>query len=49
MYSFVFLGDMDGSPVFILGTVLYKTLGLMLPSPKYVLPHFMLCHVSIVY
>uniref|UniRef100_A0A3P9QIB9 Adhesion G protein-coupled receptor B3 n=1 Tax=Poecilia reticulata TaxID=8081 RepID=A0A3P9QIB9_POERE len=26
--------DMDGSPVFILGTVLYKTLGLMLPSPK---------------
>ncbi|CAL8360085.1 unnamed protein product [Boreogadus saida] len=27
-------GDMDGSPVFILGTVLYKTLGLMLPSPK---------------
>ncbi|KAK0133658.1 Adhesion G protein-coupled receptor B3 [Merluccius polli] len=27
-------GDMDGSPVYILGTVLYKTLGLMLPSPK---------------
>ncbi|XP_025753303.1 adhesion G protein-coupled receptor B3 isoform X9 [Oreochromis niloticus] len=26
--------DMEGSPVFILGTVLYKTLGLMLPSPK---------------
>ncbi|XP_042169438.1 adhesion G protein-coupled receptor B3-like, partial [Oncorhynchus tshawytscha] len=26
--------DMDGSPVFILGTVLYKTLGLMLPSPR---------------
>uniref|UniRef100_W5KPK0 Adhesion G protein-coupled receptor B3 n=1 Tax=Astyanax mexicanus TaxID=7994 RepID=W5KPK0_ASTMX len=26
--------DMDGSPVFILGTVLYKTLGLMLPAPK---------------
>ncbi|CAL9688000.1 unnamed protein product [Knipowitschia caucasica] len=26
--------DMDGSPVFILGTVLYKTLGLMLPSPQ---------------
>ncbi|XP_065152087.1 adhesion G protein-coupled receptor B3 isoform X4 [Paramisgurnus dabryanus] len=25
--------DMDGSPVFILGTVLYKTLGLMLPAP----------------
>uniref|UniRef100_A0A8C3A9T0 AGRL2-4 GAIN subdomain A domain-containing protein n=1 Tax=Cyclopterus lumpus TaxID=8103 RepID=A0A8C3A9T0_CYCLU len=25
---------MEGSPVFILGTVLYKTLGLMLPSPK---------------
>uniref|UniRef100_A0A8C5HCX8 Adhesion G protein-coupled receptor B3 n=1 Tax=Gouania willdenowi TaxID=441366 RepID=A0A8C5HCX8_GOUWI len=24
----------DGSPVFILGMVLYKTLGLMLPSPK---------------
>uniref|UniRef100_A0A674PR08 Adhesion G protein-coupled receptor B3 n=1 Tax=Takifugu rubripes TaxID=31033 RepID=A0A674PR08_TAKRU len=27
--------DMEGSPVFILGTVLYKTLGLMLPSPKF--------------
>ncbi|XP_056616852.1 adhesion G protein-coupled receptor B3 isoform X2 [Triplophysa dalaica] len=26
--------DMDGSPVFILGTVLYKTLGLMLPAPR---------------
>ncbi|XP_061601813.1 adhesion G protein-coupled receptor B3 isoform X2 [Cololabis saira] len=26
--------DIEGSPVFILGTVLYKTLGLMLPSPK---------------
>ncbi|XP_037126915.1 adhesion G protein-coupled receptor B3 isoform X2 [Syngnathus acus] len=26
--------DMERSPVFILGTVLYKTLGLMLPSPK---------------
>ncbi|KAA8583902.1 hypothetical protein FQN60_015110 [Etheostoma spectabile] len=26
--------DMEGSPVFILGTILYKTLGLMLPSPK---------------
>ncbi|XP_068580181.1 adhesion G protein-coupled receptor B3 isoform X8 [Cebidichthys violaceus] len=26
--------EMEGSPVFILGTVLYKTLGLMLPSPK---------------
>ncbi|XP_077586538.1 adhesion G protein-coupled receptor B3 isoform X8 [Stigmatopora nigra] len=26
--------DMEGSPVFILGTVLYKTLGLMLPSPE---------------
>ncbi|XP_037829474.1 adhesion G protein-coupled receptor B3 isoform X6 [Kryptolebias marmoratus] len=26
--------DMEGSPVFILGTVFYKTLGLMLPSPK---------------
>ncbi|XP_072292332.1 adhesion G protein-coupled receptor B3 isoform X8 [Eucyclogobius newberryi] len=26
--------DMEGSPVFILGTVLYKTLGLMLPSPQ---------------
>uniref|UniRef100_A0A8C9RTE9 Adhesion G protein-coupled receptor B3 n=1 Tax=Scleropages formosus TaxID=113540 RepID=A0A8C9RTE9_SCLFO len=26
--------DLDGSPVFILGTVLYKTLGLMLPSPR---------------
>uniref|UniRef100_A0A8C2DNX9 Adhesion G protein-coupled receptor B3 n=1 Tax=Cyprinus carpio TaxID=7962 RepID=A0A8C2DNX9_CYPCA len=26
--------DMDGSPVFILGTVLYKTLGLMLPGPR---------------
>uniref|UniRef100_A0A3Q2YZ96 Adhesion G protein-coupled receptor B3 n=1 Tax=Hippocampus comes TaxID=109280 RepID=A0A3Q2YZ96_HIPCM len=26
--------NMEGSPVFILGTVLYKTLGLMLPSPK---------------
>ncbi|XP_034040639.1 adhesion G protein-coupled receptor B3 isoform X12 [Thalassophryne amazonica] len=26
--------DMEGSPVFILGMVLYKTLGLMLPSPK---------------
>uniref|UniRef100_A0A8C4HYW8 Adhesion G protein-coupled receptor B3 n=1 Tax=Dicentrarchus labrax TaxID=13489 RepID=A0A8C4HYW8_DICLA len=26
--------DMEGSPVFIMGTVLYKTLGLMLPSPK---------------
>lgn len=26
--------DTEGSPVFILGTVLYKTLGLMLPSPK---------------
>ncbi|KAJ8359971.1 hypothetical protein SKAU_G00164960 [Synaphobranchus kaupii] len=26
--------EADGSPVFILGTVLYKTLGLMLPSPK---------------
>uniref|UniRef100_A0A6Q2ZJT3 Adhesion G protein-coupled receptor B3 n=1 Tax=Esox lucius TaxID=8010 RepID=A0A6Q2ZJT3_ESOLU len=26
--------DVDGSPVFILGTVLYKTLGLMLPSPS---------------
>lgn len=26
--------DMEGSPVFILGTVLYKTLGLMLPAPK---------------
>uniref|UniRef100_A0AAQ6A179 Adhesion G protein-coupled receptor B3 n=1 Tax=Amphiprion ocellaris TaxID=80972 RepID=A0AAQ6A179_AMPOC len=26
--------DMEGSPVFILGTVLYKTLGLMLPSPN---------------
>uniref|UniRef100_A0A8C6TNW6 Adhesion G protein-coupled receptor B3 n=1 Tax=Neogobius melanostomus TaxID=47308 RepID=A0A8C6TNW6_9GOBI len=25
---------MEGSPVFILGTVLYKTLGLMLPSPQ---------------
>ncbi|XP_051772291.1 adhesion G protein-coupled receptor B3 isoform X4 [Ctenopharyngodon idella] len=26
--------DMDGSPVFILGMVLYKTLGLMLPAPR---------------
>uniref|UniRef100_A0AAY4BMC1 Adhesion G protein-coupled receptor B3 n=1 Tax=Denticeps clupeoides TaxID=299321 RepID=A0AAY4BMC1_9TELE len=26
--------EIDGSPVFILGTVLYKTLGLMLPSPR---------------
>ncbi|XP_064172797.1 adhesion G protein-coupled receptor B3 isoform X6 [Anguilla rostrata] len=26
--------EADGSPVFILGTVLYKTLGLMLPTPK---------------
>ncbi|KAI5610017.1 adhesion G protein-coupled receptor B3 isoform X1, partial [Silurus asotus] len=26
--------DMDGSPVFILGTILYKTLGLMLPAPR---------------
>ncbi|XP_063731480.1 adhesion G protein-coupled receptor B3 isoform X9 [Eleginops maclovinus] len=26
--------DIEVSPVFILGTVLYKTLGLMLPSPK---------------
>ncbi|XP_057197376.1 adhesion G protein-coupled receptor B3 isoform X3 [Triplophysa rosa] len=26
--------DMEGSPVFILGTVLYKTLGLMLPAPR---------------
>uniref|UniRef100_A0AAY4BMK4 Adhesion G protein-coupled receptor B3 n=1 Tax=Denticeps clupeoides TaxID=299321 RepID=A0AAY4BMK4_9TELE len=26
--------QIDGSPVFILGTVLYKTLGLMLPSPR---------------
>uniref|UniRef100_A0A9J7XW82 Adhesion G protein-coupled receptor B3 n=1 Tax=Cyprinus carpio carpio TaxID=630221 RepID=A0A9J7XW82_CYPCA len=26
--------DMDGSSVFILGTVLYKTLGLMLPAPR---------------
>ncbi|KAK3523307.1 hypothetical protein QTP86_029517 [Hemibagrus guttatus] len=26
--------DVDGSPVFILGTVLYKTLGLMLPAPR---------------
>ncbi|XP_036402923.1 adhesion G protein-coupled receptor B3 isoform X1 [Megalops cyprinoides] len=26
--------EADGSPVFILGTVLYKTLGLMLPSPR---------------
>uniref|UniRef100_A0A9J7X2T8 Adhesion G protein-coupled receptor B3 n=1 Tax=Cyprinus carpio carpio TaxID=630221 RepID=A0A9J7X2T8_CYPCA len=29
-----FLADMDGSSVFILGTVLYKTLGLMLPAPR---------------
>uniref|UniRef100_A0A672LAJ6 Adhesion G protein-coupled receptor B3 n=1 Tax=Sinocyclocheilus grahami TaxID=75366 RepID=A0A672LAJ6_SINGR len=29
-----FPADMDGSPVFILGTVLYKTLGLMLPAPR---------------
>uniref|UniRef100_A0A8C1WGX4 Adhesion G protein-coupled receptor B3 n=1 Tax=Cyprinus carpio TaxID=7962 RepID=A0A8C1WGX4_CYPCA len=29
-----FPADMDGSPVFILGTVLYKTLGLMLPGPR---------------
>ncbi|XP_052007660.1 adhesion G protein-coupled receptor B3-like isoform X4 [Xyrauchen texanus] len=26
--------DLDGSPVFILGMVLYKTLGLMLPAPR---------------
>ncbi|KAF7686946.1 adhesion G protein-coupled receptor B3 isoform X1 [Silurus meridionalis] len=26
--------DMDGSSVFILGTILYKTLGLMLPAPR---------------
>nr|XP_023689527.1 adhesion G protein-coupled receptor B3 isoform X1 [Paramormyrops kingsleyae] len=26
--------DVDASPVFILGTVLYKTLGLMLPTPR---------------
>ncbi|KAK2865676.1 hypothetical protein Q7C36_001732 [Tachysurus vachellii] len=26
--------DLDGSPVYILGTVLYKTLGLMLPAPR---------------
>ncbi|XP_076876939.1 LOW QUALITY PROTEIN: adhesion G protein-coupled receptor B3 [Brachyhypopomus gauderio] len=26
--------DMDSSPVFILGTVLYKTLGLILPGPR---------------
>ncbi|XP_035385836.1 adhesion G protein-coupled receptor B3 [Electrophorus electricus] len=26
--------DMDGSPVFILGTVFYKTLGLILPGPR---------------
>ncbi|XP_076018047.1 adhesion G protein-coupled receptor B3 [Genypterus blacodes] len=34
LFLLFFSLDMEGSPVFILGTVLYKTLGLMLPSPK---------------